>query len=202
MLALIDAIERHTTKLGLPKGLKARRVALASWSAGYGAIHSLLLDPDHVDRTDAILILDGIHGGFRPNTKRDVDPTTIAPFLKFAKKAVAGEKLMMITHSRVRTLKYTSTTQAADAMLEALDIERETVELSRSPPEVKFKAAVNAFPWDKRRWLQARTEGHAGNFHVFGYDGHTEEDHIAHLAQMSVTVLPPLVERWKNQPSD
>ncbi len=196
LLALIAYIERETPKLGLPPGLTARRVALASWSAGYGALHSFMLDPDHLERVDAMLVLDGIHGGFRPNTERGVDPSTIAPFLAFADKAVKGERLMAITHSAIPTALYTSSTEAADALLRALDVERKEVEESRSPRPVKFKAAVQAFPITKRRWLRARTEAHKGELHVFGYAGDTKEDHIAHLAQMSVTVLPLLAARW------
>jgi hypothetical protein len=31
---------------------------------------------------------------------------------------------------------------------------------------------------------------------VYGFSGDTKEDHIAHLAQMSTTVLPALHDRW------
>lgn len=201
LLALIAYIEQEVPKLGLPKGLVARRVALASWSAGYGAIHSILLDPDHLARVDALLVLDGIHGGFRPNTERGVDPSTIAPFLKFAEMAVKGERLMMITHSAIPTALYTSSSEAADALLQSLTLERREVSEDLSPPQVKFKAAVDAFPISKRRWLRLQTEAQKGDFIVQGFTGDTKEDHIAHLAQMSVTVLPKLRERWSAPPA-
>ncbi len=196
MLELVGRIERALPKVGLPAGLKARRVALAAWSAGYGALHSMLSFEPQRERVDAILMLDGIHGGFRPNTKRGVDPSTIGPFAKFAARAIANEKLMVITHSAILTHEYSSTTESADALLEELEMTRMEVDEDTSPPRVKFKAAVNAFPVAKRRWLRARSEAHAGNFHIYGYAGTTKEDHIAQLAQMSVTVLPMLKARW------
>jgi hypothetical protein len=199
---LVAYIEREAHKAGVPKGLKARRIALGSWSAGYGALHSILLFPDQRERVDAVFVLDGIHGGFKPNTERDVDPTTIAPFVKFAEQAVDRNKLMLITHSRIPTHNYTSAKEAADAILDELDMVRTKVGEDDSPPKVKFKAAVNAFPISKRRWLRSRTESHAGNFHVYGFAGNTKEDHIAHLAQMSVTVLPKLKERWAKPPPE
>jgi hypothetical protein len=38
---------------------------------------------------------------------------------------------------------------------------------------------------------------HQGNLHVLACQGNGKGDHIAHLAQMSVSVLPPLIARWR-----
>ena len=60
-----------------------------------------------------------------------------------------------------------------------------------------FATAVKAFPAAKPKWLKPTSEVHEGDFHVFAYSGRTPEDHIAHLAQMSESVLPRLKDRWK-----
>ncbi len=44
--------------------------------------------------------------------------------------------------------------------------------------------------------MQVGSEVHRGAFHVLGCSGEGKGDHIAHLAQMSVTVLPHLATRW------
>jgi hypothetical protein len=193
--ALLREIEvKCSEKVGSP--VKVGRVALASWSAGYGSTLSILNHKSLFDRIDAVLVLDGIHTGYMPAT-HDVDPNGVAPFIKFAAEAIAGRKLMIITHSAIVPPGYASTTETANAILAANKIERKDVDASTSPPPVKLEAALAAFPINGRRWLKARNAAHAGNLHVYAYTGVTAEDHIAHLAQMSVTILPPLVERWR-----
>ena len=67
---------------------------------------------------------------------------------------------------------------------------------SVSPAPVQLEAALAAFPARSPHWLQARSLAELGNFHLVGYAGKGAEDHIAQIAQMSVTVLPALVKRW------
>ncbi len=118
--------------------------------------------------------------------------------MNFARRAVAGEKLMVITHSTIETEDYASTTQTANALLAALGIERHAVtNPASSPPPVKLRAAVFAFPTGERRWLSVTSEVRQGGLTVLGCTGNGKGDHIAHLAQMSETVLPPLVARWR-----
>jgi hypothetical protein len=192
--------EKATDRLGRP--MKARRIAFMSWSAGYGALLSLLNQPKIFDRVDAILVTDGIHSGFVPDSGRMVALAGIAPFVRFAKEAQAGRKLMVVTHSQIHTYEYSSSTESADAILKELGIERVKVDASTSPPQATFESAINSFPRDSRAWLQALTAAHAGNFHLYGYSGRDKPDHIAHLAQLSVTVLPELAERWAAPPTD
>ena len=193
--ALIGKIEEKTSqRLGTP-GMKVRRIALMSWSAGYGGLLTLLNQPKVFERIDAVLVTDGIHGGFLPDRGREVDPGSIAPFVHYAQEAVAGHRLMVITHSAIRTTDFFSSTESADAIVQALGLERTPV--AESPAEVAFPSAVTAFPARDRRWLQGRSVVHAGDFHLYGYAGTEKADHIAHLAQLSVTVLPALAERWR-----
>ena len=64
------------------------------------------------------------------------------------------------------------------------------------PTEVAFAMTMADVPKANRRWLNHCTEAHKGLLTVLGCKGNTPEDHIAHLVQMTVTVLPPLVKRW------
>ena len=66
-----------------------------------------------------------------------------------------------------------------------------------SPPPVDLDVAVKAFPPDERNWLRVTSMTEEGSLVVLGCSGNGKGDHIAHLAQMSVTVLPRLIERWK-----
>jgi hypothetical protein len=197
--ALLGKIEEKASdKLGRP--MKVRRIALMSWSAGYGALLSLLNQPKVFERVDAVLVADGIHSGFVPGGGRAVEPAGIAPFVRYAKEAVAGRRLMVITHSEISTYEYSSSSESADAILAALGLTRTKLTDADSPPEVTFESAVTAFPARERRWLSARSAAHAGNFHLYGYAGRDKPDHIAHLAQIAVTLLPELKKRWATVP--
>jgi hypothetical protein len=52
-------------------------------------------------------------------------------------------------------------------------------------------------PKHAERWLEQTTQARAGGMLVRGYVGKSPEHHMAHLIQMSVTVLPDLAERWQ-----
>jgi hypothetical protein len=194
--SMLNTIEAKTSaQIGRP--MRVRRVALMSWSAGFGAVQSLLEQPGVMDRVDALLVADGIHPGYLPGG-HEVDPAGIAPFVKFAKEAQAGRKLMAITHSEIPTYDYASSTESSEAILKELGIT--SAPSSDSPPPASFQSAADAFPARSIAWLQARSVAHDGNFFVWGYAGKDKPDHIAHLAQLSVTLLPPLAARWTQPP--
>jgi hypothetical protein len=193
----LDGIEERAAQLGL-RSPRIRRIALASWSAGYGAVYFILNSRSRLDRVDAVLLMDSMHGSFAPGSKTKVHPISLEPFVRFGRRAIAGEKLMVVTHSAVETLGYPSTTQTAGALLEELSVARGSVSPDvASPKPVALPVAVRAFPSSDRRWLRVTSEAHQGDFHLYGCEGDGKGDHIAHLAQMSETVLPPLVERWR-----
>jgi hypothetical protein len=171
---------------------------LASWSAGYGALYFILNSRSRLDRVDAVLLMDSLHGSFAAGSKTDVHPISLAPFVRFGERAIASEKLMVVTHSLIETEGYPSTTQTADALLASLDVKRQKVDpIDASPEPVDLPVALRAFPSGERRWLRVISEAHEGNLHVYGCTGKGKGDHIAHLAQMSATVLPHLARRWR-----
>jgi hypothetical protein len=193
---LLRKIQERVVSLGLHDA-KLGRVALASWSAGYSALFHILSRRERLPSIDAVLLMDSLHGSFDPKNEAEVYPESIAPFVDFAERAIRGEKLFVLTHSTVGTYGYASTTQTANGLLAALKIEREKVEPETgSPVEVTFQTAVRAFPKAERNWLKVETRADKGLFHVLGCKGNGKGDHIAHLAQMSVTVLPELAKRW------
>jgi hypothetical protein len=62
---------------------------------------------------------------------------------------------------------------------------------------VTLPTALAALPKPQEVWLEQTSEAKKGGLHVRGYSGQTPEQHMAHLVQMSVTVLPELAERWR-----
>lgn len=191
----IEKIQDTAKKQGL-RDARVRRVALGSWSAGYGALAKLLDVTKNVERIDSVLVLDGIHAAYLDPKAKTVDPLRLAPFTRFAKLAAEGKRLFSITHSDIGGTKYASTAETADALLREVGAERTAAQAT--PPRVTTKTALAAFnkgAQDTR--LEQTTEGKKGGLHVRGYSGQTPDQHMAHLVQMSVTVLPELAERWQ-----
>lgn len=197
--AMLDGTEKRAAELGLETP-RVRRIALSSWSAGYGALYRILESRSRADRIDAVLMQDSMHGSYYGAAKGKVSELSLRPFVRFARRAAAGEKLMVVTHSAIETEGYPDTTKSASALLEDLSIERtKTNPANASPPPVEMPVVLRAFP-DGRRWLQVINTVHQKGLQVLGCDGKTQGDHIAHLGQISETVLPPLIERWNAAP--
>ena len=174
-----------------------RRLGLAAWSAGYGAIVRMLEQPSIADRVDAVVLLDGIHIGYMGKTQ-DLNLAGLAPFQRFAERAVRGETLMTITHSEIDPIDYAGTHKTTDALLAAVHVERKDGGVSPAiPPLTTIDGVV---PKKKMRLLNPLSEANAGGLHVRGYGGNEPEDHMAHLIQMAATALPDLVEHWAKPP--
>jgi hypothetical protein len=192
--------QRVAEKLGLVRP-RIRRVALSSWSAGFGAVYHVLNSRSRLDRVDALLMMDSLHASYAPGSESQITDLSVRPFVRFAERAIAGEKLMVLTHSSVETREYPDTTKSADAVLERVGLARSAADpAAASPPPVDLPVALAAFPSKNRPWVQVKSIATRGDFTVIGASGNDKGDHIAHLAQMSVLTLPKLVERWTQVP--
>ncbi|NUQ78800.1 MAG: hypothetical protein HUU21_35185, partial [Polyangiaceae bacterium] len=191
----LDRIRAAVEKRGLREP-RLRRVALSSWSAGYGAVSKILEVKKNFERIDALMLLDGLHASFVDEKNRTgADPAKLGPFIRFAKAAAEGKVLFTVTHSEIKTLEYASTRETADVLLRAVGASRSPS--SEAPPKVTLPSTVGVVPKDSQQWLAPTTEARLGGLHVRGFTGQTPEHHMAHLIQMSVTVLPELAERWQ-----
>lgn len=103
------------SRFGCPRA-PYETTTLATFSAGYKLAERLLAVPADADAIDAYVAIDSIHADFDADgTASDVQ---ITPFVDFARRARAGEKVFWIGHSDVPTAQtgsgaYASTTQVA-----------------------------------------------------------------------------------------
>ena len=146
-----------------------RRIDLSAFSAGYGAVRAIL--SEDADRIDGILLLDALHTGYVPDRKvlaegGRLDTTLLAPFVRFAKRAVAGETSFVLTHSEIFPGTFASTTETADYLVRELSLERAAV-LKWGPVG-----------------MQQLSEVHAGGLVMLGFAGNTAPDHVDHLHGM------------------
>ncbi|WP_437636179.1 hypothetical protein [Sorangium sp. So ce854] len=194
--SLLADIDRAVAQRGLPTP-RLRRVALSSWSAGYGAIAKILELRRGVEDLDAILVTDGIHCGFVPDQPSGLNALQLASFARAAQRAAEGQVLFTITHSEIDPIAYASSSATASYLLDAAaghPVERSLA--SGAPPHVRLRAAEGAVSKKLEKQMIPTTEAHLGELHVRGFRGNTPEHHMAHLLQMASTVLPELVERW------
>lgn len=168
--SLLSVVNRELTNLaGEP--VTVADVTLSAFSAGYGAIRALLRQPNHFDRLDAVLLLDGLHTGYLPPRKvlydgGRLDTSKLEPFLGFARAAVHGDKRFLITHSEIFPGTFASTTETTDYLLAELGLAREAV--------------LEWGPLGMQQLSQVRCRG----FEVRGFAGNSAPDHIDHFHGM------------------
>jgi hypothetical protein len=180
---LLDRVSSVVTDLCPSATAKPARIALSGWSAGYGAIFRIIDRQKDAQRVDAVLLSDGLHAGFEPDGKRDrqVNVEQMAPFTFYMEEAVAGRKLMAITHSSIET-PYASTTETANFLLGQHGITRVPMQVQGPRPGMLMISRADA-----------------GNFHVQGYTGGNEQAHADHLHSFGDNLLPYLKAYW-NKP--
>ena len=157
------------------------RIALSSWSAGYGATLRILGYAENSRRVDAVLLADGLHGGLERRFPRKVQGASLTPMSRFADQAARGQRLLAITHSEIKTPRYASTTETADYLLDSLGVAR-----------------VGANQPGPRATMQLTSTAQSGSFWVAGYAGADTHAHCDHLYALGKTMLPRLEAWWAN----
>jgi hypothetical protein len=142
-------------------------LVLSGWSAGYGAIREILRSPDDYARVDAVLLIDGLHAGYKRGTpgpkESELNEEDLAVFVQYARDAAAGRKQLIITHSEIFPGTFASTTETTDYLLRQLDLRRTPV-----------------LKWGPMGTQQLSDAGQ-GKLSVIGYAGNSAPDHVDQL---------------------
>lgn len=175
------------------KNARLGRIGLSSWSSGYGGIIKILLQDEFFDRIDAIVLVDSIHCGYDPDTKK-LKAGQIEPIRRYGKKAAEGKALLSIVHSEIVTYGYHNAHETTDFVLDFVGAKRKPTSEWQPLPDIPARKFVvpNAY----MKPLEPLTEAHAGELHVRGYEGTGPYTHMLHLVQFSTTALPDLVRYW------
>lgn len=148
-------------------------ITLSSFSAGYGAIRSLLQDQDCVRMVDHVVLADTVYASFgelRNSVGSRPYPSASQnkPFIDFAKLAVRGEKGMVLTHCELEPEAYASTEEVGAQIRDAIGAPLVPFDESWSGGvSVKGKAR-------KGRFVSIATRGNQGS------------DHLAHLRALGI----------------
>jgi hypothetical protein len=146
-------------------------ITLTAFSAGYGAVRSIMRHRAQFERVNGVLLLDGIHAGYEPErtpvtTGNSVLLKDLDAFIDLAREAASGRKYFVITHSQIHPGTYASTTQCTNQLLRDLGLGKE-MSVKGGPMGMQQLTRV-----EKRR------------FRVFGYAGETAADHIDQIHAM------------------
>ena len=194
--ALIEQIHHTVTERGL-ENATVRRVALSSWSAGYGAISTILQVRRGTEPLDALMLSDGLHCGRLPERPSALNNRQLAPFVKAARQAAEGKLLFAITHSEIDPVTYVGSGETASYLLDAVRDEAPTQNQPLvAPAHLQLKAAVNAVEPSLEKKLEPTRDVRVGDLHVRGFRGQTREHHSSHLLQIGATLMPELAQRW------
>jgi hypothetical protein len=170
--AMVSAIEQAMTqRMGKPT--HARHVALSAWSAGFVGIEAALAQPQGKD-VDAVVLIDGLHA---PRGDEAAFKAQLEPFVSYARRAAAGERFMVVSHSSIDPPNFASTTECAHYLIASL---------GGTPLAVRRADPLG---------LELVEYYSRGGFQVRGYAGNDKADHCAQLAVLR-TVFRALGRRW------
>jgi hypothetical protein len=146
-------------------------IVLSAFSAGYGAIRAILGDSAEDTTITGVLLLDGLHVSYMPErtplaSGGALDTTGLVPFLEYARRALRGERRMLVTHSEIFPGTFASTTETADYLLEKLDLPRTPV-----------------LEWGPGG-MQLLSRAGRARFLLLGFAGNTAPDHVDHYHGM------------------
>lgn len=173
---LLETVTREMARRSGRPNAKIRRLALSSWSAGYGAVQQILIQPAG-KAVDAVILLDSLHAGYLDGAHK-VSPAGLDPFVAFAREAARGKKFMFQSYSSIIPPGYASTREVAHFIIGQLGGRLRTAQ----------RKDVLGLAMDERF--------DQGNYHVRGYLGDDKPDHCAHLGLIKDIVRAHLNRRW------
>ncbi|NUO49937.1 MAG: hypothetical protein HOV80_13870 [Polyangiaceae bacterium] len=169
----IAAIDKTVSDV-VGRPAKADKIVISSFSAGYGAVAEALAAVGQDGAPSGVILLDSLHASYR--TGFEIEPTTLEPFLVYARRALEGRGYLALSHSAIRPPGYASTEEVATFLLHTLAVEATPLEKPSGTGLTLTRLA--------------REKG----FSVRGYTGQDKGAHCAHLE-----LLPELLEGWRTE---
>jgi len=149
--------------------VRLNRLVVSSFSAGFGAVRQILMDPSYANAITDLVLVDTLYAGYvTKDGKNYVSPRDVAPFEAFAERAARREKTVWLTYSQVVPPGYASTYETAQYLVDRVGGKLEPASGEDAPG---FKLVSSA---------------DIGNFHVRGYAGDDGPAHMQHLFNMDL----------------
>jgi hypothetical protein len=170
-------------------GYEPLSISLVGFSAGNNFLYYVLNSPD-IEWIDTVIALDGMIGQKLWNG--DWHMPSLAPWIKFAKKAAYDERLFVCSHTHIasHSKQVGSTLESAEAVMDAVSdavygsIKNPKYDLTQlvagpPPPEVKITVKRGTIPITKTWPEMPMPDVTAiGNYWSLDYGGNAEPDHV------------------------
>ncbi len=194
---LDEALVELRRQYGFAEQSEWGKLAVSSFSAGFGAVREILKTPKYFDRIDAIFLVDSLYSGYVGDGTGKIQEGVVHPglmkdFLRYARESAKGNKVMIVTHCDGPTPGYASTRETADYLLKELELEPKSVDLLVGEID-----SAKSQPREFRLYRMAQRNG----FSLFGTPGDNVADHVEHLRHMSYWLpMLPLAKRTDAAP--
>ncbi|MEO8376966.1 MAG: hypothetical protein ABI579_04780 [Candidatus Sumerlaeota bacterium] len=152
--------------------IKINEIELSSFSGGYSGARGLLRLPEIEPMISRLLLDDSLYIGDGPDSKPDDRKPKIEglqPFIDYARKAQAGERMFVLEHSNTPSLKSVGPKDCGRAILAALGIEAHDV----APNSIPAARTNTDFALIRR--------ADSGNAHDWTYLGENVAIHLSHM---------------------
>lgn len=158
---LNEALTKVRAETSIPDNLVWDRLAVSSFSAGYGAVREILKSPSYRNQINALVAADSLYA----TTASDGTPldTQMVDYKTFATLAKNGEKTFIYSHSQVPTYTYENTAECGDELMQHL----------RITPTAINQAGLGTLTFNRK--------AESGNFQLWGATGADGAAHTKHL---------------------
>jgi PEP-CTERM motif-containing protein len=158
---LDQALTKAREQASIPDSLQWDKIAVSSFSAGYGAVREILKSSTYRNSINSLLTADSLYA----TTAGDGTPldSQMADYKTFAGLAKNGTKTFLFSHSQVPTYTYESTAECGDELMQYLGI-------TSTPLNTNGLGTLNFY-----RYAQT------GNFRLWGALGTDGDSHLEHL---------------------
>jgi len=160
---ILDTTLQVLNDHGIVRNPEIHFLCITSFSAGYGGVRELLKVAKYYDMINAILLADGLHCNYADSIAHTLDENQMAGFLRFARDAAEGRKIMIVTHSQIVPGNYASTTETANYLINGVGGSRVAV------------SDTNELG------MHYTSRCDVKQFHVHSFTGETGKDHMDHL---------------------
>lgn len=159
-----EALAKARQQPDFPDNLAWDRLAVSTFSAGYGAVREILKQPSYYGEIDAIVAADSIYAGFvaYPSNLSLVS-SQMVDWRRYAADAKAGSKWFLVSHSQVDPVTYASTVLTANDLMSHVGL---------APTSVNYNGLGT---------LNFYRRAQSGQFTVLGATGADGDAHLEHL---------------------
>jgi hypothetical protein len=158
---LDQALTKVRQQSDIPDSLQWDKIAVSSFSAGYGAVREILKSSTYRNEISSLLTADSLYA----TTASDGTPldSQMVDYKTFAGLAKSGSKTFIFSHSQVPTSGYESTKETGDELMQYLGITAKSINTNGLGTLNFYRSAQ------------------AGNFQLWGATGTDGDSHLEHL---------------------